>query len=154
MTAPHTLNSHPTTIAFTKGHGTQNDFIILPDPEAQLSLTPQLIATLCDRQRGIGADGILRVATTGALRRAGLLTNNPTSLEAMSDNDWFMDYYNADGSVAAMAPASSPTMFDPGGWSPPTNSPSVPAPGRNRSPYIHSMTITPWCLLPWGRPHH
>ena len=58
ITAPHTLNSHPTTIAFTKGHGTQNDFIILPDPEAQLSLTPQLIATLCDRQRGIGADGI------------------------------------------------------------------------------------------------
>lgn len=102
MTTPHTPNSYPTTIAFTKGHGTQNDFIILPDPEAQLSLTPQLIATLCDRQRGIGADGILRVATTGALRRAGLLTNNPTSLEAISDDDWFMDYYNADGSVAEM----------------------------------------------------
>lgn len=102
MTTPHTPNSHPTTIAFTKGHGTQNDFIILPDPEAQLSLTPQLIATLCDRQRGIGADGILRVATTGVLRRAGLLANSPTSMEAISDDDWFMDYYNADGSVAEM----------------------------------------------------
>lgn len=87
------------TIPFVKGHGTQNDFIILPDPEARLNLTPELIATLCDRHQGIGADGVLRVATAGALHAAGIL---PTRDPQIADTDWFMDYYNADGSIAEM----------------------------------------------------
>ena len=40
---------------FTKGHGTGNDFVILPDPDGALDLTPALVAALCDRRRGIGA---------------------------------------------------------------------------------------------------
>ena len=48
-------------IAFSKGHGTQNDFVVLPDPDAALDLTPARVAALCDRRRGLGADGVLRV---------------------------------------------------------------------------------------------
>ena len=66
---------------FVKGHGTENDFVLLPDlPEP--ALTPQLVRRLCDRRAGIGADGVLRVGRDGA--------------------GWFMDYRNADGSVAEM----------------------------------------------------
>ena len=46
---------------FTKGHGTGNDFVILPDPDNQLVLTPGEVAALCDRRRGLGGDGVLRV---------------------------------------------------------------------------------------------
>jgi diaminopimelate epimerase len=67
---------------FAKGHGTGNDFVILPDPDDRLALTPELVAGLCDRRRGIGGDGLLRV-----VRR---------------DGEWFMDYWNADGSLAEM----------------------------------------------------
>ncbi|MCQ9342449.1 diaminopimelate epimerase [Corynebacterium kozikiae] len=96
QTAPH----RPASIPFAKGHGTQNDFIILEDPRAELNLTPELVATLCDRRAGIGADGVLRVATTKALRERGVLHGE--DLEGIEDTDYFMDYYNADGSIAQM----------------------------------------------------
>ncbi len=44
---------------FAKGHGTQNDFVVLPDVDAALDLTPAAVAALCDRRRGVGADGLL-----------------------------------------------------------------------------------------------
>lgn len=69
-------------LRFAKGHGTGNDFVLLPDPEDAVGLTPHLVAALCDRRRGIGADGVLRVVRAGP--------------------DWFMDYWNADGSSAEM----------------------------------------------------
>lgn len=84
---------------FAKGHGTQNDFVVLPDSDAQLALNPAAVAALCDRRRGLGADGLLRVSTAGALRSAGVLLALP---EGVSATDWFMDYRNADGSVAEM----------------------------------------------------
>jgi diaminopimelate epimerase len=45
---------------FAKGHGTGNDFLILPDPDDALALSPELVARLCDRRTGLGADGVLR----------------------------------------------------------------------------------------------
>ncbi|WP_158882498.1 diaminopimelate epimerase [Amycolatopsis anabasis] len=78
-------------IGFLKGHGTQNDFVLLPDPDGRLELTPGRVAALCDRQRGLGADGVLRVIRTEVLRP-----------EADVTAEWFMDYRNADGSVAEM----------------------------------------------------
>ncbi|MEV4125160.1 diaminopimelate epimerase [Nocardia sp. NPDC049707] len=84
---------------FTKGHGTENDFVVLPDPEVRLDLTPDRVAALCDRRRGLGADGVLRVARAGALRDAGVLAEIP---EGIAETDWFMDYRNADGSIAEM----------------------------------------------------
>jgi diaminopimelate epimerase len=77
---------------FAKGHGTGNDFVILPDPDGQLDLSPELAARLCDRHFGIGADGVLRVVRTAA---AGPDADGQTA-------EWFMDYRNADGSIAEM----------------------------------------------------
>ncbi|MGW0327078.1 diaminopimelate epimerase [Nocardia sp. NPDC003183] len=84
---------------FSKGHGTQNDFVVLPDLEVRLDLTADRVAALCDRQRGLGADGVLRVAKAGALLAAGVLEALP---EGVGAEDWFMDYRNGDGSIAEM----------------------------------------------------
>jgi diaminopimelate epimerase len=78
---------------FAKGHGTGNDFVILPDPDGQLDLPPELVARICDRHFGIGADGVLRVVRTAAAGPAA-----PGNQAA----EWFMDYRNADGSLAEM----------------------------------------------------
>jgi diaminopimelate epimerase len=86
-------------IPFHKGHGTQNDFVLLPDLDAALALTPDAVAALCDRRRGLGADGVLRVTTAGAAAAAGVFATLP---EGVSAQDWYMDYRNADGSIAQM----------------------------------------------------
>jgi diaminopimelate epimerase len=78
---------------FTKGHGTGNDFVILPDPDGSLELTPALVAALCDRHRGIGADGVLHVVRSA---------KHPEAAGHAADAEWFMDYWNADGSIAEM----------------------------------------------------
>ncbi|MGH3776861.1 MAG: diaminopimelate epimerase [Pseudonocardiaceae bacterium] len=80
-------------VEFLKGHGTENDFILLPDPTGSLDLTPSRIRALCDRRRGLGADGVLRVVP------GALVHDVPPGT---SPDDWFMDYRNADGSVAEM----------------------------------------------------
>ena len=78
---------------FVKGHGTENDFVVLPDPDGVLELTEERVRALCDRRRGLGADGVLRVTRTASVADA----------PADVDPDlWFMDYRNADGSVAEM----------------------------------------------------
>lgn len=84
---------------FAKGHGTQNDFVLLPDLTADLALTPAAVAALCDRRQGLGADGVLRVTTAGAARAAGVFDRLP---EGVVEGDWYMDYRNADGSIAQM----------------------------------------------------
>ncbi len=73
---------------FVKGHGTRNDFVVLPDLDGTVhgDLEPQVVAALCDRRAGIGADGVLRV-----LRG-----------DVDGGAEWFMDYRNADGSVSEM----------------------------------------------------
>jgi diaminopimelate epimerase len=86
-------------VRFAKGHGTENDFVVLPDLAAQLDLTVPVIRALCDRQRGLGADGVLRVVTVGGAVAAGVLDRLP---DGVADGDWYMDYRNADGSVAQM----------------------------------------------------
>lgn len=84
---------------FAKGHGTQNDFVLLPDLSAALDLTPAAVSALCDRQRGLGGDGVLRVTTAGAALAAGVFTELP---DGVSAEDWYMDYRNGDGSMAEM----------------------------------------------------
>lgn len=84
---------------FAKGHGTENDFVLLPDLGALLDLTPSVVSALCDRRRGLGADGVLRVITAGAACEAGVLDGLP---EGVGAEQWYMDYRNADGSVAQM----------------------------------------------------
>ena len=84
---------------FAKGHGTQNDFIVLPDVPGDLDLTAAAVAALCDRRRGLGADGVLRVTTAATAVGLGVLGRLP---DGVAGDDWFMDYRNADGSIAEM----------------------------------------------------
>jgi diaminopimelate epimerase len=85
-------------IRFAKGHGTGNDFVVLPDPDGALELTPARVAALCDRCRGLGADGVLRVVRWAALKDG----DDATACPAEPGVEWFMDYRNADGGVAEM----------------------------------------------------
>jgi diaminopimelate epimerase len=68
-----------------KYHGTGNDFVMLEDLDDERPLVPAVVAALCDRHRGVGADGVIRVTRGSA-----------------GDEDFFMDYRNADGSLAEM----------------------------------------------------
>ena len=81
------------SIAFVKGHGTQNDFVVLFDPEGQYDPTESQVRALCDRRRGIGADGVLRAVPAELA---------PGDVDDAMGAHWFMDYRNADGSVAEM----------------------------------------------------
>ena len=83
-------------VRFTKGHGTGNDFVLIADPDGDLDLTPGQVARLCDRRFGIGADGMLRAV------RAQADVEGTAHAGGDPDVDWFMDYRNADGSVAEM----------------------------------------------------
>lgn len=69
-------------ITATYGHGTENDFLLIFDPLQEISLSAEVVKALCNRTSGIGADGVIRITKP--------------------DGKWFMDYRNADGSVAEM----------------------------------------------------
>ena len=78
---------------FAKGHGTGNDFVLIPDLEGRLNLDPTQVVGLCDRRFGLGADGVIRVVPSSLVGE----------VPAMSDGAmWFMDYRNGDGSIAEM----------------------------------------------------
>lgn len=70
------------TMIATYGHGTENDFVLIFDPNDQQSITTAQTAAICDRSSGIGADGLIRII--------------------QRDGKWFMDYRNSDGSLAEM----------------------------------------------------
>lgn len=80
---------------FTKGHGTENDFVLVPDLEGTLELTPAQVQRIADRHAGLGADGVIRVV------RAALSTDEAVRAQSR-EAEWFMDYRNADGSLAEM----------------------------------------------------
>jgi diaminopimelate epimerase len=75
------MNAKEKVVA-TYGHGTENDFVLVFDPDEEIFLSPLHVAAICDRATGIGADGLIRIAKHG--------------------DRWFMDYRNADGSIAEM----------------------------------------------------
>ena len=81
--------------AFVKGHGTENDFVLIPDANGRHELTAEQVVRLCDRRAGIGADGVIRVVRTDA-------TDDPAAVAARGEARWFMDYRNSDGSLSEM----------------------------------------------------
>jgi diaminopimelate epimerase len=101
---------------FAKGHGTGNDFVILLDPDGSERLTAGLTVRLCDRRTGIGGDGVLRAVRASAFAAAGPGPGADRLGDAACEPggapagpgagparpEWFMDYRNADGSVAEM----------------------------------------------------
>ncbi|WP_449372389.1 diaminopimelate epimerase [Arthrobacter psychrolactophilus] len=85
-----------TGLRFSKGHGTGNDFVLLADPDGDRTLSPEQIAALCDRRRGLGGDGLIRaVRSRHVPEGVELLVANPTA-------EWFMDYNNGDGTRSEM----------------------------------------------------
>src|ERR1700676_5793370 len=71
-------------LRFTKMNGAGNDFVLLDNRSGDIQLDRKQIAHICDRHRGVGADGILL-------------------LEKSSNGaDFRMRYYNADGGEAEM----------------------------------------------------
>lgn len=85
-----------TALDFTKGHGTGNDFVLFTDPDGEIELTPDRIRFLCDRHFGIGADGVIRAVRSRAIPEGAV------SLAEEPEAEWFMDYWNADGTPAEM----------------------------------------------------
>lgn len=83
---------------FLKGHGTENDFVVLPDFDGHLTVTSELVRALCDRRAGLGADGILRVVRTDRVDAE----QEPAVAALAPRAEWFMDYRNSDGSIAEM----------------------------------------------------
>ncbi len=81
--------------SFVKGHGTENDFVLIPDANGRHELTAEQVVRLCDRHAGIGADGVIRVVRTDA-------TDDPAAVAARGEARWFMDYRNSDGSLSEM----------------------------------------------------
>jgi diaminopimelate epimerase len=70
-------------VEFVKAHGTGNDFVVVEDLADRYRITPELVRAVCDRHFGVGADGLIRIAPG-------------------RDAPFFMDYRNADGSLAEM----------------------------------------------------
>lgn len=80
----------------TKGHGTENDFVLLDDRAGDADPAPELVRALCDRRAGVGGDGLIRLAPSQAHPEGrAVLAEHPGAR-------WFMDYRNADGSIAEM----------------------------------------------------
>ncbi|MGX5694982.1 diaminopimelate epimerase [Agromyces soli] len=86
----------PFDLRFTKGQGTGNDFVLFSDPEGDVELTPEQIRAVCDRRFGVGADGVIRAV------RSENLAAGSAALAEDAEALWFMDYWNADGTVSEM----------------------------------------------------
>jgi len=72
-------------LSFVKMHGLGNDFVVMEDLAEDLELSAEAVEWFCDRNFGIGGDGLILVRPS-----------------AHPDADFFMLYYNADGTVAEM----------------------------------------------------
>jgi diaminopimelate epimerase len=83
-------------IDFTKGHGTGNDFVLYSDPDGRATLDASQLAAVADRHFGVGGDGVIRAV------RSASLPEGAAALAEDGSAEWFMDYHNADGSVAEM----------------------------------------------------
>ena len=70
---------------FVKMHGLGNDFILINDPAEELDFAPEAVEWLCDRNFGIGADGLMLIRP---------------ATDPAADLAWW--FRNADGSVAEM----------------------------------------------------
>ncbi len=79
-------------LRFTKGHGTENDFVLLFDEHGERELNPEIVRFLCDRRAGIGADGVIRAVRAGQIEAGA----------GVAADTWFMDYWNSDGSLSEM----------------------------------------------------
>src|SRR5438067_12877891 len=71
-------------LRFTKMNGAGNDCVMIDNRAGEVRLGPEQIAKICDRHRGVGADGVLLIEP------------------ATNSADFRMRYYNSDGGEAEM----------------------------------------------------
>jgi diaminopimelate epimerase len=83
------------TLKFTKGHGTENDFVLVADRGGAHALTAEQVRLLANRRAGIGGDGVIRVVATEMAVEQHVRDQGARAR-------WFMDYRNADGTTAEM----------------------------------------------------
>lgn len=83
----------------TKAHATGNDFVVYLDPDGAYEPTEDEVRFLADRHFGIGGDGLIRLAHPADVSD---LTDGQVAECAAAGAEWFMDYRNADGSLAEM----------------------------------------------------
>lgn len=95
MSAAETLRPRPAPprLPFVKGHGTRNDFVLVADPDGLVDIQPDDVARVCERRGGLGGDGLVRAVRTRHV---------PGAEHLAGQAEWFMDYRNADGSLAEM----------------------------------------------------
>lgn len=72
-------------VDFTKMNGAGNDFVLIDNRDRSIQLKEEQVQRICNRQRGVGADGLL------------LLVPCDTGKA-----DWAWEFYNSDGTTAAM----------------------------------------------------
>ncbi len=82
-----------------KAHATGNDFVVYADPDGEYEPTADEVRYLCDRHFGIGGDGLIRLAHPQAVSD---LSDAQVADCKANGAEWFMDYRNADGSLAEM----------------------------------------------------
>jgi diaminopimelate epimerase len=70
---------------FTKMHGAGNDFVLIDDRARKFDLTTEQVVRVCDRHKGIGADGVIILIRS-----------------ASGKTDWAWEFYNSDGSAGEM----------------------------------------------------
>ncbi len=143
-------SGRPVGLAFTKGHGTENDFVLVPDLDGELELEAERVVRLCDRRAGLGADGVIRVVRSRCCPEATQgLAQEPAA-------EWFMDYRNADGSAAQMCGNGvrvfavyllreglvEPTTLAPGG-------PGLPITSRGGIKRVH-LRVDGWMAVDMG----
>ena len=96
------------SLHFTKGHGTGNDVVLYTDSDGDMPLKPSQLMALCDRHFGIGADGVIRAVKSAKLNRQhepGQVVADPAGEAVLAEDsaaEWFMDYYNSDGTLSEM----------------------------------------------------
>ena len=94
--APAHVHNQLAGLNFAKGHGTGNDFVLVDDPNGEITIDAEAVASLCDRHQGIGGDGLIRAV------RSASIPEGAAALEEDERAEWFMDYRNGDGSIAEM----------------------------------------------------
>ena len=83
----------------TKTHATGNDFVVYLDKSGKFDPTADEVRFLCDRHVGTGGDGLIRLTRPDFVSD---LSDDQLSDVLAGGTKWFMDYRNADGSLAEM----------------------------------------------------
>src|SRR5699024_8617195 len=96
MSTPDTPFAALADVSFVKGHGTQNDFVLLFDDDSRLEMHPETIASLTDASSWLYTEGNISIVRAAASRIPG------TDEQASDGAEWFMDYYNHVVSLSEM----------------------------------------------------